>query len=382
MQQQRLEAKVLRYVEAVLAGRRIEDDRVECKSEWPEDHRKAARQIAGLANAARGESILWLVGIDDARGRLTDPGASDPAEWWPRVSRWFAQLAPELSILTVPLSGGAVIALEFDTSRSPYVVTTRGEGGVDREIPWREGTALRSAHRSELLQSLVGEAQVPRFDVISAELRVQHHADRYNYKPGTLLLETMVRAYLEAPEPVRLPEHRWTLEVAAGDVTHSLPFEIEGPHTFAPSQSQLSFRGPLISLGAIRYVKDSGLEIEGSEQVIITSRDAIDNGVPDLVEAFRAARRVSLAASFPVALSSRVAHFGVDLARTRRPTLHNSPYDKINETYDLRLAEFTLGGRPHTDDYSGVRIRKSDFEREPWPDKKGPKLSAPAPGEM
>ena len=62
MQLQRLEARVLDLVEVVLAGRNAEDDLVEFKADWPTDHRKAARQIAGMATAAGGESILWIFG--------------------------------------------------------------------------------------------------------------------------------------------------------------------------------------------------------------------------------------------------------------------------------------------------------------------------------
>jgi len=64
----RLEERVLSIVELVLNGRTVEDDRVELKAEWPEDHYKAARHIAGLANASRGEDVLWIVGLDETTG--------------------------------------------------------------------------------------------------------------------------------------------------------------------------------------------------------------------------------------------------------------------------------------------------------------------------
>ena len=52
---QEIEYRVRRIVEAVERGEPIEDDLVELKSEWLRDHHKAARRIAGHANAARGE---------------------------------------------------------------------------------------------------------------------------------------------------------------------------------------------------------------------------------------------------------------------------------------------------------------------------------------
>ena len=162
MQQQRVEARVLDIVDAVAKGGRIEDDRVEAKREWPTDHRRAARQIAGLANAAAGEPIMWIVGLDEGGHRVCDPGDVEPSNWWNQVSSRFSDVPPDLTLLRVATPHGAVAALWMDTGRTPYVVTTDGRGGVDREVPWRRGTTLRSAHRSEILRSVIREAEAPR----------------------------------------------------------------------------------------------------------------------------------------------------------------------------------------------------------------------------
>jgi hypothetical protein len=45
----------------------IEDDRVELKADWP-DAEKAARRVAGHANASGGGSVLWIIGLDEQRG--------------------------------------------------------------------------------------------------------------------------------------------------------------------------------------------------------------------------------------------------------------------------------------------------------------------------
>lgn len=157
MRRQLLESRALDMVEAVLSGRRVEDGRVEMKSEWPADHRWAARQIAGLANAAAGANVVWILGVDEDGGRLVDPGHVEPGEWRARVERCFSELAPEMAILTVPVSGAVVTVLAFDSSRAPYMANTTGAGGVNFEIPWREGNATRTARRSEILRSLVGK---------------------------------------------------------------------------------------------------------------------------------------------------------------------------------------------------------------------------------
>lgn len=52
-------------IAAVEAGQNSEDSRVELKAELPKDPRKAARLIAGHANAALDESLLWLIGVDE-----------------------------------------------------------------------------------------------------------------------------------------------------------------------------------------------------------------------------------------------------------------------------------------------------------------------------
>jgi hypothetical protein len=60
-----IEAWVLRVVDQVKKGQPNEDRRVELKAEWIEPPEKAARQIAGHANAARGSNILWIIGLDE-----------------------------------------------------------------------------------------------------------------------------------------------------------------------------------------------------------------------------------------------------------------------------------------------------------------------------
>ena len=45
----------------MLAGKRIEDDLVECKSQWPDPQkRSSARQLAGHANKAWSTTLSFL----------------------------------------------------------------------------------------------------------------------------------------------------------------------------------------------------------------------------------------------------------------------------------------------------------------------------------
>jgi len=54
-------------IDCVKKGQPNEDFLVELKRDWIEKG-KAARRIAGHANAARGENILWLIGVDEKQG--------------------------------------------------------------------------------------------------------------------------------------------------------------------------------------------------------------------------------------------------------------------------------------------------------------------------
>ncbi len=70
-----LEAWVLQLIELLDRGARVEDARVELKADWPEPAR-AARRIAGHANAAHGDPILWVIGVDEHRLGLPEHPAA------------------------------------------------------------------------------------------------------------------------------------------------------------------------------------------------------------------------------------------------------------------------------------------------------------------
>jgi hypothetical protein len=165
-----LEARVLELIDAVLSGNRIEDDLVECKRRWPGVEK--ARQLAGSANSARGDPLLWIVGLDEDAHQTVPVGDQDPAQWASQVSARFDQdIAPVLlQHLRVPVGDGkAVIALLFSTDRAPYVVKTAG-GSPEREVPIRDGTRTRSARRDELIRILTAAVLTPAALVLDAEV--------------------------------------------------------------------------------------------------------------------------------------------------------------------------------------------------------------------
>lgn len=174
MRSAEIEAWVLSVVERAVEGRPNEDSRVELKSEWPIAG-KAARRIAGHANAARADSILWVIGVDEKRHTVVPLPLHELASWWAGVARWFDGLPPDVTELVVPTPSGTVVGVLFGTGRPPYVVTnpeyaiTKGE--VEREVPWRALTAVRSAYRHELLTLLVPVTALPDVEFQDAAVR-------------------------------------------------------------------------------------------------------------------------------------------------------------------------------------------------------------------
>jgi len=158
---------------------------VELKAKWP-NAKEAARRIAGHANAAHGEPILWLIGVDEKEG-VVGANNEELANWSAQVSAEFDGLAPQiLRDLNVPVEGGTVVALLFDTDRAPYVVKNpaygQPHGGpVQLEVPWREARSTRSASRHDLLRILSPIQKNPSFELLDVWLKV--YPEQTGYSP-------------------------------------------------------------------------------------------------------------------------------------------------------------------------------------------------------
>jgi hypothetical protein len=158
---------VLQVADRVKAGQQVEDARVETKLDWPSPDHTTARQLAGLANAARGEPVLVLIGVDPRNQTIESADCKELANWWPAVSKWFNGVAPDLEHdLVVPYGDKALVALVLDTRRAPFVVTVPSGGPIDRDVPWREGTRTRSATREDLLRLLIPVSRAPNVERI------------------------------------------------------------------------------------------------------------------------------------------------------------------------------------------------------------------------
>ncbi len=110
-----------------------------------------------------------------------------PANWYPRVQSCFDGLAPSVTDLIIPIQQKTVVALLFDTSRAPFVVRnvaygTPDGGPVEREVPWREHIAIRSASREDLIQLLTPLQRLPVFEIFRGDIIVRQRLNRPDFE--------------------------------------------------------------------------------------------------------------------------------------------------------------------------------------------------------
>jgi hypothetical protein len=219
MKAHQIESWALSIIDRVEAGQPNEDFRVELKSEWilPE---KAGRRIAGHANAARGAPILWLIGVDEEEG-VVGARHEDLADWYPQVRSQFDGLAPQFVDLNIPVGSKTVVALLFETERAPFVVKNprfgkKNGGPVELEVPWREGTRVRSARRADLVRLLSPLQALPAFEVLSGTLVAKREISEGE---SVLVWRLILELYVETPSEDRvvIPYYRCraTCEVSA-----------------------------------------------------------------------------------------------------------------------------------------------------------------------
>ncbi len=213
MKKQEIEFKVLDIIERLEKGQPIEDDTVELKSEWPKDHFRAARRIAAHANSARGEPILWLVGIDEKTG-VVGADFEELSIWFAKIRSRFDQLlVPNLISLSVPYNGKTVVALLFETDRAPFVIRSPDSNGiVTHEVPWREANSTRSARRSDLIKLLYPIQKKPRIEILDGKIELQKAIAGFN-QAGEFQWNLNMKLYFItfSTDTVVIPFHRCEL---------------------------------------------------------------------------------------------------------------------------------------------------------------------------
>ncbi len=294
--------------ERVVNGGQVEDDYTECKAEWPTDHRKAARQIAGLCNAARGAEALWIVGLDERRQIVAESTPTEPADWWPQVARCFAEVVPEVTTLIVTTATGDVTALLFETDRSPYVTKVGDGGQVQREVPWRTSTGLYSATRHQLLSVLVPNLGTPELELINPEI---------SSISATASAESVMFAadlFITAAERVMLPNHRWSLTIESDE------WDAEGWGPLRPTLNVqrigLDEEGP-----GVRVLDHSGIYVNGSGRVHLTAEWNSSTWSSDHSQTLRYQPFLRVVLDMPVDRHSRSARATVTLRYTPTNTV-------------------------------------------------------------
>jgi len=197
----------------------------ECKAEWPGPDK--ARQLAGMANQAAGEPIVWIIGFDEGSGQVVNPGETDPADWWAGMEKEFDEVAPDqLRQLKVYLTDSEYVhAIAFDTQRAPYVVKMPH----GRDVPMRTTTRTRSANRHELMRLLLPSINTPQISLLDADLFGRWRAERPPEKepgraarpgaPATAYVMGNAYCFVEhiGPGVVMMPTHRMQGRYRIGD---------------------------------------------------------------------------------------------------------------------------------------------------------------------
>ena len=218
-----IENWALGVVDRVTKRQPVEDSRIEVKAEWPKDVRKAARRIAGHANAAGGEPVLWLVGVDEKKGSVPGVDFAESATWYSGVRACFDELAPEPLSINMPIGEKTVAVFYFETDRAPYVIKNAEGGAVQREVPWREATGIRSATRSQLLRILSPLQLLPDVEVVGAFLIAgnQHASDGVNY----MQWEAAMALFMTQPaqQQTVIPSHRCDIAFVIEDCLSTGP---------------------------------------------------------------------------------------------------------------------------------------------------------------
>ncbi|BAS29185.1 hypothetical protein LIP_3373 [Limnochorda pilosa] len=229
MRRHQVEAWALDIIDSVTSHKVVEDSRVELKAGFI-DPARAARRLAAHANAARAEPILWLIGLDEQLG-VSSMDPTDLAAWWTQVRSHFAGAVPILADYVISTDDGPVCALLFETGTSPYVVKnpafgSPGGGPVEREVPWREGTEVRSATREDLIRILVPLLPLPDVELLSATVSVSQEPGRsagFGDTPKPVQREPHLQWYVHLAlyvtpretSTVVFPVHRWSCPLAA-----------------------------------------------------------------------------------------------------------------------------------------------------------------------
>lgn len=135
-----------------------------------------------------------------------------------------------------------VVALFFNTDRSPFVVKNPvfgqpSAGPVEREVPWREGTAVRTARREDLIRLLAPIRLLPDVELLSARLTCHYLAPKEG-RPTRYGWELDTELYISSSRSGRMiiPYHKCEARFSIGPFLSDCDL---GPITLKPRKRRL-----------------------------------------------------------------------------------------------------------------------------------------------
>jgi hypothetical protein len=303
----RLESWVLQVLSTLRGGIKVEDSRIEFKRTWPSPE-KAARRLAGHANAARGAEIVWIIGVDENAGPVGTE-SKELSDWWAGTVSWFDGPAPGLTDLVIHFEGRLFVALAFETDRAPYVVRNplfgqQGGGSISFEVPWREGTSVRSASRADLIRLLVNQISVPEIEALNGYgvMRAVKNFPSNDVAGIAVSFNLWVYFTPRSEGTTVIPFHRCSCaarSIVGNKLMEDFEVSVNRPSTYHPSgsrpdsvtmertSSELIVHGPgKCQLVAERQNNELPAWIQNSELALRFRIAVIDADSPVVVEAF------------------------------------------------------------------------------------------------
>lgn len=227
MNKTQMEYQVLEVVKRIRSGAK-EDQYIEIKAELSKDIKHYARRIAGHCNSARGEQIMWLIGIDE-EGNISDIPRPDWSSWFQQLKKEFDGMMPLITPFEVPIDDKTITALFIETDRAPYVVRnpnfgSNQKGSIEFEVPWREGTRTRTARREDLLRLLVPTLKTPSFEILNAELITNIREDAQEGHKLLWILNLYFYCIPNTTDRIVIPCHKCSLECFVEGIDQKIPF--------------------------------------------------------------------------------------------------------------------------------------------------------------
>jgi hypothetical protein len=147
----------------------VEDMIAELKASWIDEF-ETARMLAAMSNAAHGEPVMWIVGVDEKAATVKGAPPRELSEWWAKVKSHFDGTPPDmLQNHIFIIDELPVVGLLFDTKLAPYVIKW-AKDRPQREIPFRQGNSTYSATREQLLGIVLPLAKAPQLEVMTIAL--------------------------------------------------------------------------------------------------------------------------------------------------------------------------------------------------------------------